>query len=135
MRPADAEVFVDEKTGDVGVRTRDTGEYLGSFARNWIIPLGFHPFHFGIAPHTPRLRCGNVIVQRRAWTVKEEELRPGNFTGISRDLVLAIEQLRADRDLPRYIYIRPTEQALRRTDDHVAVATELVRSTPHKPTT
>ena len=35
--------------------------------------------------------------------------------GVSRNLVLAIERLRAKRDLPRYIYIRPTEQALRRS--------------------
>ncbi len=115
VRPGDAEVFVDEETGDVGVRTIDSHEYLGSFARNWIIPLGFHPFHFGLAPHTPRLRCGNVIVQRRAWTVTMEELRPGDFTGISRDLVLAIEQLRVEKDWPRHVYIRPTERALRRS--------------------
>lgn len=115
VRPAEAEVFVDDATGDVGVRKIGSHEYLGSFARNWIIPLGFHPFHFGMAPHSPRLMCGNVVVQRRAWTVLEEELRPGNFNGISRDLVLAIEELRAARDLPRYVYIRPTEQALRRS--------------------
>ena len=39
----------------------------------------------------------------------------GNFSGLSRDLVLAIERLRAARDLPRFVYIRPTEQALRRS--------------------
>ena len=63
----------------------------------------------------PRLRCGKVIVQRRAWIVRQEELPKANYTGVSTDLVLAIERLRAQRDLPRYIYIRPTEQALRRT--------------------
>src|SRR5205814_2202297 len=40
---------------------------------------------------------------------------PGEFTGVSPALVLAIECLRAQRDLPRYVYIRPTEQALRRS--------------------
>jgi lantibiotic biosynthesis dehydratase-like protein len=110
--PAHAEVFVDEQ-GDVALRAN--GEYLGSFARNWIIPLGFHPFQFSLAPHTPRLRCGRVIVQRRAWTVSVEEMGAGNFSGLSRDLVLAIERLRAARDLPRFVYIRPTEQALRRS--------------------
>ena len=36
--------------------------------------------------------------------------------GISpRDLVLAIEHLRAQKNLPRFVYIRPTEQALRRS--------------------
>ena len=31
------------------------------------------------------------------------------------DLVLAIERLRSKRNLPRFVYIRPTEQALRRS--------------------
>jgi hypothetical protein len=113
--PADAEVYIDETTGDVCLRKIDNREYLGSFARAWLIPLGFHPFQFGLAPHTPRLRCGNVIVQRRTWTVASQELPAGNYNGISRDLVLAIEQLRAQKDWPRYIYIRPSEQALRRS--------------------
>jgi hypothetical protein len=115
IAPADAEVYVDETTGDVCVRNINNGEYLGSFARAWIIPLGFHPFQFGMAPQMPRLRCGKVIVQRRSWIVTQEELGSGNYKGISRDLVLAIERLRAKRDLPRYVYIRPTEQALRRS--------------------
>jgi hypothetical protein len=113
--PAEIEVFVDDKNGDVGLRTRGSREYLGSFARAWVIPLGFHPFHFGRATHMPRLRCGRVIVQRRSWTVTFEELGPGNYTGISRDLVLAVERLRAQKGWPRYVYIRPSEQVLRRS--------------------
>ena len=115
VRPADAEVYVDETNGDVCLRKIDNREYLGSFARAWVIPLGFHPFQFGLPPHTPRLRCGRVIVQRRTWTVTSQELPAGNYNGVSRDLVLAVEQLRAQKDWPRYIYIRPTEQALRRS--------------------
>jgi hypothetical protein len=115
ISPADAEVYVDETTGDVCVRRIDNHEHLGSFARAWVIPLGFHPFQFGVAPHTPRLRCGKVIVQRRSWTVRADELIPGNYTGVSCNLVLAIEKLRAERNLPRFVYIRPTEQALRRS--------------------
>ncbi|MEY2526987.1 MAG: hypothetical protein QOE73_1758 [Verrucomicrobiota bacterium] len=115
VAPADAEVYVDQASGDVCVRQIGSHEHLGSFARAWLIPLGFHPFQFGLAPHMPRLRCGRVIVQRRAWTVTREELAPGDYTGVSRDLVLAIERLRAQRDLPRYVYIRPTEQTLRRS--------------------
>lgn len=115
VAPSETEVFVDESSGDVCVRERRTKEYLGSFARAWVIPLGFHPFYFGQAPGMPRLRCGKVVVQRRSWTVTFAELAAGDFTGVSRDLVLAVEQLRAARDLPRYIYIRPTEQALRRS--------------------
>ena len=113
--PAEIEVYVDDKNGDVCLRTRGSREYLGSFARAWVIPLGFHPFHFGRAPHMPRLRCGRVIVQRRSWTVTFEELGPGDYTGISRDLVLAVERLRAEKEWPRYVYIRPSEQALRRS--------------------
>jgi hypothetical protein len=113
--PAETEVYVDETSGDVCLRKARTHDYLGSFARGWIIPLGFHPFQFGLAPETPRLRCGRVVVQRRTWTVTREELPAGNYTGVSRDLILAIERLRAQRNLPRFIYIRPTEQALRRS--------------------
>ncbi len=110
--PAQAEVFI-EQDGDVALRAN--GQYLGSFARNWIIPLGFHPFQFGLAPHTPRLRCGRVIVQRRSWSVSSEEMGGGNFAGLSRELVLTTERLRAAKDWPRFVYIRPTEQALRRS--------------------
>lgn len=113
--PAETEVFLHEQNGDVGLRRRDTHEYLGSFARAWVIPLGFHPFSFSLGKHTPRLLCGKVVVQRRSWTVALDELSAGDFTGVSRDLVIALEKLRVERDLPRHIYIRPTEQALRRT--------------------
>ena len=113
--PAEIEVYVEEKNGDVCLRKRGSREYLGSFARAWVIPLGFHPFHFGRAPHMPRLRCGRVIVQRRSWTVTFEELGPGDYTAVSRDLVIAVERLRAEKEWPRYVYIRPSEQALRRT--------------------
>ena len=113
--PAEIDVFVDEANGDVGLRRRSSGEHLGSFARGWTIPLGFHPFLFGRSPHMPRLRCGKVIVQRRSWTVSLAEMPAGNYTGVSRNLVVAIERLRAAKGWPRYIYIRPSEQALRRS--------------------
>ena len=116
VSPAESEVYVDETTGDVCLRRIGSREYLGSFARaGWVIPLGFHPFQFAMAPHTPRLCCGKVIVQRRAWAVREEELGAGDFTGVSSDLVVAVERLRGERNLPRFIFVRPTEQALRRS--------------------
>jgi hypothetical protein len=115
IRPQDTEVYVDEATGDVCLRKIDNREHLGSFARNWIIPLGFHPFSFSLGKHTPRLCCGEIVVQRRMWTIALDEIGRGDFTGVSRDLVLAVERLRAARDLPRFIYIRPTEQSLRRS--------------------
>jgi hypothetical protein len=113
--PAHTEVYIDQESGDVRLRHRTTQEDLGSFARNWVISLGFHPFQFGMSPQMPRLRCGRVIVQRRTWTVSSEELGRGDFTGISRDLVVAVEKLRSMKDWPRFVYIRPTEQALRRS--------------------
>ena len=68
-----------------------------------------------MTPHTPRLRCGKVVVQRQTWTVGAQELIPGNYTGVSTQLVLAVEKLRSEKNLPRFVYIRPTEQALRRS--------------------
>jgi hypothetical protein len=115
IAPAETEVHVAEGSGDVRLRQRDSKEDLGSFARSWLIPLGFHPFSFSLGTDTPRLLCGKVVVQRRAWIVQEKELGAGDFTGISRALVLAVEQLRAVKEWPRHIYIRPTEQALRRS--------------------
>ena len=115
VAPGRTEVYVDRNTTDVCLRRTDTGQHLGSFARNWLIPLGFHPFQFGMAPHTPRLRCGDVIVQRQSWVVTEAEFSSGDYTGVSEDLVLAIERVRAQKKWPRHVYIRPTEQALRRS--------------------
>jgi hypothetical protein len=40
---------------------------------------------------------------------------PGDYKSISRDLVLGVEKLRAKKGLSRFIYIRPSEQALRRS--------------------
>ena len=114
VAPSKAEVYVDSG-GDVCLRRASDHYHLGSFARNWIIPLGFHPFFFSCGKHTPRLRCGKVIVQRRSWTISTNDLMPGDYTGVSRDLVLAIEKLRVEKDFPRFVYIRPTEQALRRS--------------------
>src|SRR4029450_6577316 len=115
ISPTDAEVYLDQKTGDVAVRKIDNQEHLGSFARAWIIPLGFHPFQFSAGAHTPRLRCGKVVVQRQTWTISVNDLPASNYTGISSQLVRAIEKLRAEKNLPRFVYIRPTEQALRRS--------------------
>ncbi|MDQ6626774.1 MAG: lantibiotic dehydratase family protein, partial [Verrucomicrobiota bacterium] len=114
LPPSDVEVYVDDTTADVCMRRRGSHEYLGSFARAWIIPLGFHPFTFTRAPHTPRLRCGKAIVQRRSWTVAVDELPLAKASNLSA-LIRAVEQLRVAKEWPRHIYIRPTEQALRRS--------------------
>ena len=44
-----------------------------------------------------------------------EELGAGDYTGVSRDLVIAVERLRERKEWPRYVYIRPSEKALRRS--------------------
>jgi hypothetical protein len=115
IAPAKTEVFINPPNNDVALRERGSHRYLGSFARAFIIPLGFHPFSFSLGAHTPRLRCGKIVVQRETWTVALEELGAGDFTGVSRDLVVAVERLRAARQLPRHVYIRPSERALRRS--------------------
>ena len=56
-----------------------------------------------------------VVMRAPAWTVSAGELGTGDFSGISRALVIAVEKLRAAQDWPRFVYIRPTEQALRRS--------------------
>lgn len=114
VAPGEAEVYLDGNN-DVCIRERGSKKHLGSFARAWVIPLGFHPFYFGRAPHMPRLRCGRVIVQRESWTISAADIPAGNYHGVSRELVVAIERLRAQKKLPRYVYIRPTEQALGRS--------------------
>jgi len=115
IAPAETEVFINPQNNDVALRERGSHRYLGSFARAFIIPLGFHPFSFSLGAHTPRLRCGKIVVQRETWTVALEELGAGDFTGVWRDLVVAVERLRAARQLPRHVYIRPSERALRRS--------------------
>jgi hypothetical protein len=113
--PAETEVYIDSGSGDVRLRRAGTRESLGSFARAWLIPLGFHPFQFSLAPHTPRLLCGKVVVQRRTWTVTLEEFQDGKFQGLSPGLVIAVERLRREKGWPRHIYVRPSDQALRRS--------------------
>ncbi len=117
VAPRDAVIYVDDAKLDIRVRHRETQEDLGSLTRAMFLGMGFHPF-FPVAftPHTPRLRLGNVIVQRQTWYVTHEELRGGPFQGVSRDLVLAIERLRATRNLPRWVYIRPSASVLQRSD-------------------
>ncbi len=42
-------------------------------------------------------------------------MRSARETGVSKAHIVATEELRAARELPRFVYIRPTEQALRRS--------------------
>lgn len=114
VSPADLEVHVDEDTGDVRLRVIDTGRVVCSLARGDGIPWGVHPFFFSRAPGLPRLQLGKVVVQRRLWFIDASELTGGPFTGTSPALMIAVAQLRASKGLPRCVFIRPSQHALRR---------------------
>jgi hypothetical protein len=105
-------VFVDDDTRDVRMRSLDTGDVLGSFARDWLVWFVLHPFYFPQRPTSPRLRLGRAIVQRQIWTITADELEGGRFPGIDVRLLLAVERLRALRGLPRWLFIRPTARGL-----------------------
>lgn len=110
-RPADAEVFV-AADGDVRIRVGEVD--CGSFARSWVLPLGFHPFVLSRAPHTPRLSVGGVVVQRELWILSQKDLPRAPYRHASPDLPIDVEKLRASKGIPRYVYIRPSEAAMRR---------------------
>lgn len=112
LRPAMAEVHLDEAMADVRIKATESGEDLGSFARGWWIGAGFHPFVFPLGAHAPRLRLGKVIVQRQSWTVSADALLASD--GTARSTCLAVERLRSERGWPRHVYIRPTPEALAR---------------------
>jgi len=110
-RPADVEVVVGE---DGDVRMRAGGRDLGSFARSWVLALGFHPFILARAPHTPRLTLGRVVVQRETWTLGRGDLSRTRYELASPELARDVERIRAGRGIPRYVYVRPTDAAVRR---------------------
>jgi hypothetical protein len=110
-RPADAEVVV---AGDGDVRIRAGGEERGSFARSWIIGLGFHPFTFPLGAHSPRLETGGVVVQREGWVVTSADLPRGPYASGAPELAVDVDRLRAARGLPRHVFVRPTDAAVRR---------------------
>ena len=110
VRPSDVEVVLVD--GDV--RMRAAGRDLGSFARSWVLALGFHPFVLTRAPHTPRLVIGRTVVQRETWTVGRKDLPRSRYGLGSAELALDVERLREARGLPRHVYIRPSDDAIRK---------------------
>src|SRR5205085_126038 len=83
VRPADAEVVVDEQRRDVRLRA-PSGEDLGSLIQTASTAMGMHPFFpFTRAPHAPRLYLGDVVVQRRSWDVDSNALCPERPAGLS----------------------------------------------------
>jgi hypothetical protein len=112
VRPADAEVVVDEERCDVRLRSA-SGEDLGSIVRVPRLVHGAHPFFpFVRVPHEPRLRVGRVIVQREAWYITSAELGEQRPSGVSAAFVTAIERLRAERGIPRRVFARPAPGVL-----------------------
>lgn len=110
-RSAEALVYV---TDDGDVRLRVHGRDCGSFARSWVLPLGLHPFVFSFAPHTPRLTLCGVVVQRETWTINLGDMPHAPYRKRSAFLVSDADRLRESKAIPRYIYIRPTQAAVRR---------------------
>jgi hypothetical protein len=112
VRPSDAEVVLDDAAHDIRLRDPTTGADLGSLVRTVRLMGGMHPFFpLERAPHSPRLTVGGAVVQRRAWIVDTAELG-GRPTGVSAGFVAAIERLRADRGIPRWVFARPAPGVL-----------------------
>ena len=113
VRPADAEVIVDEDRCDLRLRA-PSGEDLGSIIASPSLIVALHPFFpFERAPHAPRLRVGKVIVQRRSWHVESAALGEPRPAGVSAAFVRGLERERAERGIPRHVFVRPPQGALR----------------------
>ena len=114
VAPSDTEVVAIHDTHDIRVRARRTGEDLGSLVRTqWMAAGGFHPFFpLELVPHTPRLRLGRTIVQRRSWHVVRAELAASVERGVTSELVVALARLREARGIPRWVYVRPAASLL-----------------------
>ncbi|HEY6005379.1 MAG TPA: hypothetical protein VIV57_21045 [Anaeromyxobacter sp.] len=111
FRPAEAEVVV---AADGDVRIRAGGEERGSFARSWVLGFGFHPFVFPLGDHSPRLEVGGVVVQRESWIVRAADLPRAPYRNRSPEIAIDLDRLRSARGIPRFVYVRPTETAVRR---------------------
>jgi len=78
--------------------------------------FGLHPFFpLQLAHHTPRLVRGRTVLQRRAWVVTADELG-GAHHEMTGALVIAVERLRAARDLPRWVFMRVRDEVLAGSD-------------------
>jgi hypothetical protein len=113
--PSETDVVVLDEQHDVRLRVATTGEDLGSLVRTQFLNLGFHQFvPLSTPPHTPRVMLGGVVVQRRTWNIRWSELAVKASPRPSADGVLAVERLRAARDVPRWVFVRPPVAVLRR---------------------
>jgi hypothetical protein len=116
VRPADAEVVIDDDARDIRLRAPG-GDDLGSLIRTFRVLMGMHPFFpFERTPHAPRLRVGGTVVQRRAWTVTSAELGEPRPIGLSPSFVVGVERLRRDRGVPRWVFARARPERYRTYD-------------------
>jgi hypothetical protein len=53
-------------------------------------------------------------VQRESWVVRREELSRTRWDLASPDLARDVDRLRAARGIPRHVFVRPTDDAVRR---------------------
>jgi hypothetical protein len=116
VRPSEAEVVIDDEARDLRLRGPD-GRDLGSIVRGFRTMMGMHPFFpFERAPHAPRLRLGQTVVQRQTWNITSAEVGEPRPVGVSAAFVTAIERLRRDRGVPRWVFVRPSFASLRTRD-------------------
>ncbi|MEJ7596926.1 MAG: hypothetical protein WKG01_03365 [Kofleriaceae bacterium] len=113
VRPAEAEVIVDDEARDIRLRAGD-GRDLGSLVRCFRTMMGMHPFFpFERSPHAPRLRLGSTVVQRQTWNLTSPECGEPRPNGVSPQFITAIERVRRDRGVPRWVFVRPSFSSLR----------------------
>lgn len=113
--PSEVVVRLDEAGRDLRAVSRE-GRDLGSLVHNIWLFYGFHPFvPFVLSHHTPRLRLGKTIVQRRSWQVTWDELATSLSPGVTAAYVTAVERLRAARGIPRWVFLVPHESGFDRT--------------------
>lgn len=127
IRPADAEVVIDEERCDIRLRAPGTHADLGSIVRTVRLVTGIHPFFpLERSPHEPRLKLGDVVVQREAWHVESAAIGEPRPTGVSAMFVAGIERARAERGIPRWVFVRPAPHVL-------AANAWFARDKDHKP--
>ncbi|WP_033442360.1 lantibiotic dehydratase [Saccharothrix sp. NRRL B-16314] len=90
----------------VGDFTLHNGELHTVAHRTFGLPRVVPPKGWELGGHTPRLRIGDVVVQRERWRVQAGDLFPGTYAGD--DLRLVVDYRRAARrlGLPRYLFAR-----------------------------
>lgn len=107
-------VTVDCLDGRLTARGPD-GQVLGSLLDHWLIAMGTHRLELvGTGPHSPRLRLGRVVVQRRSWRIQPEDSMRPDFETLGLSKLIAVHRLQKQFALPREVFVRPL-MAVQRT--------------------